>query len=81
LNHANIGAVLEHVRCRAVPECVRIDSLDAGQAAPFADGPGNRPLVDSPVPACDMATCSAGPNFRTLDFPDALDIVESALSV
>ena len=50
MNHANIGAVLEHVRRRAVPEGVRIDSLDAGQAAPFADGPGNRPLVDSPVP-------------------------------
>ena len=51
MNHANIGAVLdEHVRCRAVPEGVRIDALDAGQFAPFADGAGNRPLVDSPVP-------------------------------
>jgi hypothetical protein len=50
LNHPNIGAILKHVGCRAVPEGVRIDALDAGQFAPFADGAGNRPLVDSPVP-------------------------------
>ena len=42
LNHAQIGAGVQHVRCCAVPECMGIDALHAGSLAPFP----NRPRVN-----------------------------------
>ena len=38
MNHSQVGAVLQHVSCRTVPEGMRVDSfLDAGQSDPLVD--------------------------------------------
>lgn len=51
LNYSQVGAIFQHVSCRAVPEGMRIDSfLEAGQSDLLVDGPRDGARKDSTIP-------------------------------
>jgi hypothetical protein len=51
LNYSQVGAIFQHVSCRAVPEGMRIDSFfEAGQSDLLVDGPRDGARKDSTIP-------------------------------
>ena len=47
MNHSDIGASIQHMCGRGVPESMRVNSLHAGKPAPFVNRSWNGPLMDA----------------------------------